>query len=146
MAQLVKNPPAMWETWVPFLGWEDSLEKGKATHSSILAWRIHGLCSPWGGKEPDTTEKLAFPFQAVGASSPAFSLDFLRACHLNWQVQRVGHTPSTRPSGPRHLLSVLKMSSAPRAQVSLGERWGSQMLSHENSPEPQSILSFLTSC
>ena len=36
MAQLVKNPPAMWETWVPSLGWEDPLEKGKATHSSIL--------------------------------------------------------------------------------------------------------------
>ena len=42
VAQLVKNPPAMWETWVLFLGWEDPLEKGKATHSSILAWRI-----PW---------------------------------------------------------------------------------------------------
>ena len=40
MAQLVKNPPAMWENWVPSLGWEDPLEKGKATHSSILAWRI----------------------------------------------------------------------------------------------------------
>ena len=40
VAQLVKNPPAMWETWVLSLGWEDSLEKGKATHSSILAWRI----------------------------------------------------------------------------------------------------------
>ena len=38
--QLVKNLPAMWETWVQFLGWDDSLEKGKATHSSILAWRI----------------------------------------------------------------------------------------------------------
>ena len=42
MAQLVKNPPAMWETWVQSLGWEDPLEKGKATHSSILEWRI-----PW---------------------------------------------------------------------------------------------------
>ena len=42
MAQLVKNLPAMQETWVRFLGWEDPLEKGKATHSSILAWRI-----PW---------------------------------------------------------------------------------------------------
>ena len=42
VAQLVKNPPAMWETWVWSLGWEDPLEKGKATHSSILAWRI-----PW---------------------------------------------------------------------------------------------------
>ena len=40
LAQLVKNPPAKWETWVRSLGWEDPLEKGKATHSSILAWRI----------------------------------------------------------------------------------------------------------
>ena len=40
VAQLVKNPPAMWETWIRFLGWEDLLEKGEATHSSILAWRI----------------------------------------------------------------------------------------------------------
>ena len=42
VAQLVKNLPAMLETWVLSLGWEDPLEKGKATHSSILAWRI-----PW---------------------------------------------------------------------------------------------------
>ena len=42
VAQLVKNPPAIQETWVRFLDWEDSLEKGSATHSSILAWRI-----PW---------------------------------------------------------------------------------------------------
>ena len=42
MAQLVKNPPAMRETWVQSLGWEDPLEKGKATYSSIVAWR-----SPW---------------------------------------------------------------------------------------------------
>ena len=42
VAQLVRNPSAMWETWVRSLGWEDPLEEGKATHSSILAWRI-----PW---------------------------------------------------------------------------------------------------
>ena len=42
VAQLVKNPPAMQETWLRSLGWEDPLEKGKATHSTILAWRI-----PW---------------------------------------------------------------------------------------------------
>ena len=42
VAQLVKNLPAMWETWVWSLGWEDPLEKGTATHSNILAWRI-----PW---------------------------------------------------------------------------------------------------
>ena len=40
VAQMVKNLPAMWETWVRSLGWEDPLEKGMATHSSILAWRI----------------------------------------------------------------------------------------------------------
>ena len=40
VAQLVKNLPAMQETWVPSLGWEDPLEEGMATHSSILAWRI----------------------------------------------------------------------------------------------------------
>ena len=39
VAQLVKNPPAVQETWVASLGWEDPLEKGKATHSRILAWR-----------------------------------------------------------------------------------------------------------
>ena len=42
VAQLVKNLPAVWEIWVQYLDWEDPLEKGKATHSSILAWRI-----PW---------------------------------------------------------------------------------------------------
>ena len=40
VAQLVKNPPAMRETWVQSLGWEDPLEEGIATHSNILAWRI----------------------------------------------------------------------------------------------------------
>ena len=40
MAQLVKNPPSMWETWVRSLGWEDPLEKGKATHSSILGLQL----------------------------------------------------------------------------------------------------------
>ena len=42
VAQPLRNPPAMQETWVLSLGWEDPLEKGKATHSSVLAWRI-----PW---------------------------------------------------------------------------------------------------
>ena len=42
VVQLVKNPPAMQETWVQSLGWEDPLEKGKAPHSSIVAWKI-----PW---------------------------------------------------------------------------------------------------
>ena len=54
MAQLVKNPPAMQVAWVRSLGWEDPVEKGMATHSRILAWRI-----PWGCKESDRTERLS---------------------------------------------------------------------------------------
>ena len=58
VAQLVKNPPTMWETWVRSLGWEDPLEEGMATHSNTLAWRIpmdrgawwamvHGVTNSW---------------------------------------------------------------------------------------------------
>jgi len=53
VAQLVKNPPAMQETWVLSLGWEDPLEKGKATHSSILAWRV-----PWTEKSTGSQRVL----------------------------------------------------------------------------------------
>ena len=48
VAQMVKNPPAMWETWVWSLGWEDLLEEGMATHSIILAWRIPTDRGVWG--------------------------------------------------------------------------------------------------
>ena len=54
VAQLVKNSSAMRETWVQSLGWENPLEKGKATHSSILACRIPWTV--WGHNESDTTE------------------------------------------------------------------------------------------
>ena len=48
VAQMVKDPPAMQETWVRSLGWEDPLEKRMATHSSILAWRIPRTEEPGG--------------------------------------------------------------------------------------------------
>ena len=48
VAQLVKNPPARRETWVRSLGWEDPLEKGKAPHSSIQAWRVPWTEEPGG--------------------------------------------------------------------------------------------------
>ena len=44
---MVKNLPAMWETWVRWLGWEDSLEEGMATHSSVLVWRIPMDSGAW---------------------------------------------------------------------------------------------------
>ena len=47
MAQMVKNPPTMQETRVQSLGWEDTLEKGMVTHSSIPTWRFHGLAKSW---------------------------------------------------------------------------------------------------
>ena len=67
VAQRLKRLPAMWETWVRSLGWEDPLEKEMATHSSILAWRILwteelGGLQSMGRKESDTTEGVHFHF------------------------------------------------------------------------------------
>ena len=68
MAQTVKNPPIMQETFFHSLGQEDPLEEGMETHSSILAWGIPrteepgGLYSPWGCKESDRTERLTLSF------------------------------------------------------------------------------------
>ena len=71
VAHLVKNPPAMWETWVGSLSWEDPLEKGKATHSSILAWRI--TWTVWGCKELDTTERLSLSlFKSFQSSAQSY--------------------------------------------------------------------------
>ena len=71
MAQAIKNLPAMWETGIRFLGWEDPLEEGMATHSSIPAWRIPQTEEPDGlqstGSQrvrPDpTTNTLTFDFE-----------------------------------------------------------------------------------
>ena len=65
MAPMVKNPPTTQETWVQSLGREDPLEKGTATNTSILAWRIPWTEEPGGllsmcHKESDTTEQLTF--------------------------------------------------------------------------------------
>ena len=62
---MVKNLPAMQETWVRYLSWEDPLEEGIANHSSIFAGKSEGQrslagYSPWGRKELDTTERLHF--------------------------------------------------------------------------------------
>ena len=60
LAQTVKNPPAMWETWVQSLGWEDPLEEGMATYSSILIWR-----TPWT-EEPGGLQSIGS--QRVGCN------------------------------------------------------------------------------
>ena len=65
VVQLVKNPPVMWETWVQSLGWEDLLEKGKATHSSILGWRIPYIQRHGEGK--------GYPLQYSGLENSIYS-------------------------------------------------------------------------
>ena len=69
VAQMVKNPPAVWEPWVQSLNWEDLLEKEMATHFSIrIPWteepgRLH---SPWDRKESDMTEQLSPSYNIYG--------------------------------------------------------------------------------
>ena len=82
VAQLVKNPAAMLETWVRSLSWKDPLEKGKATHSSILAWRI-----PWGHKESDMTEWLSFHYAHLSKGILKQKQSFgLLVCNLEMQA------------------------------------------------------------
>ena len=60
VAQLVKkNPPAMWETWVRSLGWEDALERERLPTPVLWPGEFHGLYNPWGRKESNTTEQLS---------------------------------------------------------------------------------------
>ena len=104
MVQLVENPPAMRETWVQSLGWEDPLEKGKATHSRILAWRIpwtvhadHGVSkSPWGCKESDMTERLSH--EGTTKDVRYFTRE-TRTFKRNTNVQTNAH----RPKGTEYL-------------------------------------------
>ena len=77
VAQVVKNPPAMWETWVRSLGWEDPLEKRTLPTPVFWPGEFHGLYSPWGHKESDTTERLSlsllqgiFPTQGSNSGLP----------------------------------------------------------------------------
>ena len=88
VAQMVKNPPAMQETWVRSLGWEDPLEKGTATHSSILVWRI-----PWT-EEPGRLQSMRL--QRVGHDWETFTSLFtgitfsssFRDRHRRWRLSR----------------------------------------------------------
>ena len=71
VAQLVKNPPAMQETWVQSLGWEDPLQKGMATHPVFWPGEFHGQrslagYSPWGHKKSKMTVQLLFSLLSVG--------------------------------------------------------------------------------
>ena len=98
VAQMVKNPPTMQETRVQSLDWEDPLEKGQATHSSILPGEFHGQrslvkCSPFSHKELDRTEGLTLSLQMeerVGLLATCHKLTNNHNCLLMSRQRIVG--------------------------------------------------------
>ena len=66
---MMKSPPAMWETWVQSLGWEDPLEKGMATHSGILAWRIPMDRGAWRATVHEVTESKMTEQLSIGSTA-----------------------------------------------------------------------------
>jgi len=82
VVQKVKNPPAVWETWVQSLGWEDPLEEGMATHSGVSCLEnppgLRSLAgySPWGRKELDTTEWLRDTTERLSAAQGSLLVQF----------------------------------------------------------------------
>ena len=136
VAQLVKKLPAMWETWVRPLGWENPLGKGTATTPVFWPGEFHGLYSPWGHKESDMTEWLLFtciiskigifllhkavlrvPRKQKGLVGMVFWLHWFYAPYL-----REGHVPSQKQltfplaPGTREKPLYLPLSSLGRTQ------------------------------
>ena len=85
VAHLVKNPPAVHETWVWSLGWEDPLEKGKATHSSILAWRIPWIV--WSlGSQRIGHDWVTFTFTFIFKGTISKQVISNHPCGLPWKL------------------------------------------------------------
>ena len=117
LAQLVKNLPAMQETWVWSLGWEDPLEKGKATHSSILAWRIPWTI-PWDLIESDTTERLSLSlftlstFRLWGSSSSLEQQSSNYRMHqIKQSFMKIWKNPPCRPQPFNLAFQKIKMQN-----------------------------------
>ena len=109
----------MWETWVWFLSWEDPLEKGKATHSSILAWRILWIVQPWPLKELNTTERLSLStFHWVGRSLPSVSFQH-EARGLHFAQSLCSQWWSRQPQRPARKELLLNSAAAAAAAASL---------------------------
>ena len=98
MAQLVKNPPELQETWVWSLGWDDPLEKGKSMHSSVLTWRI-----PWTVAHGVATSQTWMNF--------TFTLQFSPICH--GLLSGISLTQPHNCIGQRHGHGWLKSNKAP---------------------------------
>ena len=74
MDQLVKNLPAVWETWILSLGWEDPLERERLPTGVFWPGEFRGLCSPWGRKESDMTERLSLSLSGHCITFPVVSV------------------------------------------------------------------------
>ena len=90
VAQVVKNPTAMWETWIWSLGWEDSWRRGRLPHPIFWPGEFHGLYSLWGCKESDMTERLwlhrvlkGFPGDSVVKNLPV--MQEMQVQSLGWE-------------------------------------------------------------
>ena len=102
-AQLVKNPCAMPETWIRSLVWEDPMEKGKTTHSSILTWRIQGLYSPLG----QSWTQLSDPDNHDGVITH-LEPDTLE-CEIKWALGSITKNKASGGDGiPAELFQILK--------------------------------------
>ena len=130
MAQLVKNPPAIWETWVQSLDREDPLEKGKATHSSCTeephAQRNLAGYSPWGHKESDTTEQLTLscsPSQSFYHSAvhppelPTSTIHSMYVVLVPAGTYYSGYSDPAAFGGEQSLSSVMWGSTSPHART-----------------------------
>ena len=104
VAQIVKNPPAMQETWVQSLGWEDLLEKAKVPTPVFWPGEFHGLYSPWGCKGSDTSERHLFSLNKVYTQITPH-----RGCE-KWQHDCQVLLPVTGPV----LFILLRVPQAPR--------------------------------
>ena len=117
IAQLIKNLPAMQETWVWSLGQEDPLEKGKATHSSILAWRIPWTI-PWDLIESNTTERLSLSlftlstFRLWGSSSSLEQQSSNYRMHqIKQSFMKIWKNPPCRPQPFNLAFQKIKMQN-----------------------------------
>ena len=106
VAQLVKNLPAVQETWLWSLGWEDPLQKEMATHSSILAWKSHGQrslegCSPWCCKDSGMTEQLTLTYYS--GTKREIKSDFSETIHTRREWSEIFNLESKKKHQPRIL-------------------------------------------
>ena len=117
VAQLVKNLPAMWETWIRSLGWEDPLEKGKAIHSSNSGLEnsmdciVHGVAKSW-----TRLSDFCFHFESVGSHLHIHPHDYLYLYYLFFDAKIILHLPlrSLGSSWRDEVCSYLKIGNSRR--------------------------------